>query len=201
MSILTTTIQRTDLIEIPRKKNGQFVAGIRYSESTQFKKGTMTWNQGKKSTEETILKLRLSHLGQISGNKGKKHPFKDRPKAKGRAVWNKGIKVPQISGENSAFWKGGITPLHTKIRTSLEMRLWKKACFERDNYTCAKYGVRTGGLVVHHINNFSSFPELRTSISNGITLSKKAHVEFHNLYGYKDNTKEQLEEFLNNKNI
>lgn len=32
---------------------------------------------------------------------------------------------------------------------------------------------------------------------NGITLSKKAHKEFHHIYGTKNNTKEQLIEFLN----
>ena len=31
---------------------------------------------------------------------------------------------------------------------------------------------------------------------NGITLNDKAHKEFHKKYGNKNNTKEQLEEFL-----
>ena len=33
---------------------------------------------------------------------------------------------------------------------------------------------------------------------NGITLSKKAHKEFHAKYGKTNNTKEQLQEFLSN---
>ena len=68
--------------------------------------------------------------------------------------------------------------------------------FERDNFTCQKYDIRGGLLVAHHINNFSEFPELRFAIDNGITLSQKAHNDFHKIYGKINNTKEQLEEFL-----
>jgi 5-methylcytosine-specific restriction endonuclease McrA len=100
-------------------------------------------------------------------------------------------------GNKSSTWKGGITPQNHIIRNNIEIKLWRKACMERDNYTCQKYGTRGGELRIHHINNFAEFPELRTSIENGITLSKKAHDEFHKKYGFKNNTKEQLLEFLN----
>ena len=43
----------------------------------------------------------------------------------------------------------------------------------------------------------TSFPEMRFAIDNGITLSDKAHREFHKKYGKKNNTKEQIEEFIN----
>jgi len=36
----------------------------------------------------------------------------------------------------------------------------------------------------------------KARIDNGITLSEKAHREFHKKYGIKNNTNEQLEEFL-----
>lgn len=105
----------------------------------------------------------------------------------------------KLSGENSYRWRGGITSINTKIRRSLEYKLWVKSVLERDNFVCQKYGIRGGKLVVHHINNFSDFPELRFAIDNGITLSDKAHRLFHKIYGRKNNTKGQLEEFLNNK--
>lgn len=143
-------------------------------------------------------------LGVI--NKGKKIPFKERLKAKGRVVWNKGLVGSQspwnkglkgyMGGELNGHWKGGITPERERQRKTMEYKLWRKACFERDNFTCQKTGQRGGDLVVHHINNFSEFIEIRTSIENGITLSKESHREFHRLYGYKNNTKEQLYEFI-----
>lgn len=181
------------------ENKGQFKKGISVSVKTQFKKGQKPYNFGKKLSDEHVEKLRESHKGQVSANKGKKFPYKARPKAKGRKVWNKGIKCPQLSGANQHLWKGGVTPENERVRASLEMKLWRKACFERDNFTCQKYGVRTGGLVVHHINNFAEFPELRTSIENGITLSEKAHKEFHKKYGFTNNSKAQLDEFLTEK--
>jgi len=126
---------------------------------------------------------------------------------KGVPSWNKGLpktwKSPGdikkgATGEKSIAWRGGLTTINEKIRGSLEIKLWKKACMERDNFTDQKTGQRGGDLVVHHINNFADFPELRTSIENGITLSRKAHDEFHKIYGKKNNSREQLLEFLQN---
>ncbi len=110
----------------------------------------------------------------------------------------RGIKYPHLSGINSPKWKGGVTSDNEKYRKSLEIKLWRKSCMERDNFTCQKTGQRGGDLQVHHINNFSEFPELRTSIENGITLSKLSHKEFHKKYGYKNNTIKQINEFLSN---
>lgn len=118
---------------------------------------------------------------------GKKHSLEIREKI--RMSMKKGIDHPK--------WNGGQTE-NEKIRNSYEMKLWKKAVYERDNFTCQKYGIKGGRLIAHHINNFAEFPELRFAIDNGITLSEKAHKEFHKKYGIKNNTKEQIKEFMNN---
>lgn len=113
---------------------------------------------------------------------------------KGRKAWNKGI--PQPRGKFANNWQGGKTKDQELERKRIEYCLWREAVFERDNWTCQKTGIRGGKLVIHHICNFADYPELRTSIENGITLTEEKHKEFHKIYGSRNNTREQLEKFL-----
>jgi len=142
--------------------------------------GNKIW-QEKKHTEETKRKMKMTHKGKKFSEEHKINLRKSLPR-----------------GEKHFCWKGGITPENQKIRTSLELKLWKKASMERDEFTCQKCKIVGDKLCVHHINNFADFKELRTSISNGITFCKNCHQEFHKKYGNKNNTKKQLTEFLNN---
>ena len=93
-------------------------------------------------------------------------------------------------------WKGGISSINNTIRRGIEYRLWRESVFARDNWTCQKCKIKGGYLHSHHINNFAEIIELRTSIENGITFCKECHMTFHNKYGRKNNTREQVEEFL-----
>lgn len=191
--------------EETKEKLSKAHKGIRLSEETkkkmsQSRMGHIGYMKGKKHSEETKLKMSLikkgktpKNIGMIAGwNKGKKWSKEIKEKM-GKARVGKGL------GERNRLWKGGKMseyPINDRIRKSSEYRIWRKACFERDNFTCQKTGLRGGELVVHHINNFADFPELRLSMDNGITLLKKVHDEFHSLYGKKNNTREQLQEFL-----
>jgi len=85
--------------------------------------------------------------------------------------------------EKSYRWKGGITSVNAQIRQSLEYKLWRKAVFERDNYTCI-WCKRKGGkypgkkrviLNADHIKPFADYPELRFAIDNGRTLCEDCH--------------------------
>lgn len=120
---------------------------------------------------------------------------------KGVPSFKRGIPQYATRGDKNPNWRGGTSSEQDKLRHNIEMNLWRKSCMERDNFTDAKTGIRGGDLVVHHINNFLSFPELRTSLENGITLSKESHKLFHKIYGIRNNTREQLTEFLTNKII
>ena len=78
-------------------------------------------------------------------------------------------------GAKSHFWRGGIWPEHLRIKRSIEYRLWRKAVFERDNYTCRFCGIRGGKLHADHIKPFALYPELRFAIDNGRTLCVPCH--------------------------
>ena len=179
-------------------------SGYKHSEETkkhwsQIRKGIPPWNKGKvgmkypnrKSSPHTEEHNR--HISE--GNKGKKKPvgiYKGKIfTEETRRKLSKANK-----GDNGSNWKGGITPINKIARMSIEFRLWREAVFARDNWTCQKTKIKGGYLHPHHIQNFSQFPELRFAIDNGITLSEKAHREFHKIYGMQNNTREQLNEFL-----
>lgn len=50
-------------------------------------------------------------------------------------------------------------------------------------------------LNAHHLNGYHWFVEGRFNVENGITLCEDCHKQFHKLYGMRNNTKEQFEEF------
>ena len=166
---------------ITREKISKKLKLIGRIPKSAFKKGHITWNKGIK------MGINLAHSIRM---KNRKVSVKTRKKMR-----ESQLKRVQLGQHNN--YKGDITPINEKIRKSIEIKLWRKSVFERDNFTCQKYGIKGGELQSHHINNFADFPELQTSINNGITLSEKAHREFHKKYGRKNNTREQLKEFLN----
>lgn len=148
------------------------------------------WMVGIKHTEEARQKMSKAKVGRIpwnknktggtSGMKGKKHTLETLKKisetGRGRIPWNKGIKHSKVSGKNHWNWQGGIASLHSKIRNSVEMKLWREAVFKRDNYMCIFGGKEHGSkLQADHIKPFALFPELRFAIDNGRTLCEDCH--------------------------
>lgn len=109
-------------------------------------------------------------------------------------------KGENITGEHHYNWKGGITPKNVRIRNSPEAKKWRMDVFFRDNFTCQKCNKKGNKLNAHHLYNFSSHKELRNEVSNGITLCESCHRtgedSFHKRYGYRNNTPEQIKEFL-----
>lgn len=102
--------------------------------------------------------------------------------------------------ENSPNWKGGVAYSRVE-RATLEYSQWRSAVFGRDRYTCCKCGDRNGNghlveLHAHHIHNWRDNESLRYDIDNGITLCADCHMRFHSKYGKRNNTPEQLYEFL-----
>lgn len=78
---------------------------------------------------------------------------------------------------------------------------WRKSVFERDSYTCQCCGDNwSGKLNAHHLDGYHWCKERRTDISNGITLCETDHRIFHSIFGNKNNTEVQFDEFLINYN-
>lgn len=109
------------------------------------------------------------------------------------------------SKENNGNWKGGVTaPLQIE-RTSVRYNNWRNSVYKKDWYTCQCCG-RNKNICknAHHINNFLDYENLRYEISNGILLCDECHSfaqpnGFHHIYGTRNNTPEQLEEYINNR--
>ena len=98
-------------------------------------------------------------------------------------------------GNKNPNWKGGKTP----NRLTYKYKEWRSQVLKRDNYTCQKCKQRSGMLNAHHIESFNNNPNLRTEISNGITLCKDCHDDFHHQYGRGNNTRKQLNQFMEGK--
>lgn len=116
---------------------------------------------GKTFSQESRKKMSESHKGQHVSDETRK-------------------KLSEIrKGENSHFWKGGISQANRTERMNfmrtLEYKSWRKAVFERDEYTCQMCFVVGGILNADHIKPYSLFPELRLDIDNGRTLCAPCH--------------------------
>jgi len=103
---------------------------------------------------------------------------------KGLVPWNKGLKWPEMSGENHPSkkpeyrekfsrlldgkkavlrgpdhpqWKGGKTPLIQKLRNCPQYAEWRNKVFEHDQYACLVCGDAKGGnLEAHHVRQFAT---------------------------------------------
>ena len=173
------------------------------------------WNGRKycsKSCANSVTKNGKGNKGKTSPNKGKKFPERsgeNNPRytrvKKICIVCGKEFEVKNYRKDTAKFCckrcseidrdEGKSTEI-MKIRKSIEYRLWREAVFARDNWTCQKCGIKGGKLHSHHIQNFAQYPEIRFAIDNGITLCEGCHSNFHKRYGIKNNTKEQMNEFL-----
>ena len=107
-----------------------------------------------------------------------------------------------LKGENHPNWNKDISQEEReKGRLIQGYSDFINNVYERDNYTCQVCSKHGGDLQVHHLNGYNWCKEGRTDTNNGVTLCKKCHKEFHDLYGRGNNTKEQFEEFLKEKHI
>jgi 5-methylcytosine-specific restriction endonuclease McrA len=113
-------------------------------------------------------------------------------------------------GKKSPNYIDGRTTLTILIRCSSRNKWWIRDGLKVNHFTCQKCNQYGGDLNFHHKKSFNlifsenhiqsledayNCPEF-WDLNNGITFCKDCHNEFHKIYGYKNTTKEQTEEFL-----
>lgn len=82
-------------------------------------------------------------------------------------------------------------------RKTKEYKIFVQCVLARDEYTCqfCKQN-KNRNLEVHHLDSYNWCKDRRLDVSNGITLCKNCHKNFHIKYGQGNNTKEQFIEWM-----
>lgn len=114
---------------------------------------------GKKNTNEMNASISRTHKGKVVSMETRqkmslsKRGRKLSVEHKEKLTINLG-RYNGKKGENSNFWKGGITKLSATIKSSTKYKEWRLYVFNRDNFLCTSCG-SSKKLEVHHIKAFS----------------------------------------------
>jgi ribosomal protein S27E len=98
-----------------------------------------------------------------------------------------------MRGENSASWKGGITPINITLRTTAKYIQWRTDVFKRDGYICKICEKGGDDIEAHHIisftklvneNNITTTEEAMLcdalwDTTNGVTFCYDCHKDIH----------------------
>ena len=101
-----------------------------------------------------------------------------------------------VKGENHPAFKGGYG--RDKHQRSTLDYIWINAVKKAFGKMCV-LSAKKLDLVCHHLDGWNLFPDRRYDIRNGVCIHKDLHKEFHNLYGYGNNTEAQFAEYCQMK--
>ena len=103
----------------------------------------------------------------------------------------------KLRGDSSPLWNNSITEEERVIQRKYDAyNQWRTAVYSRDGFACQVcFDGKGGNLVAHHLEGYTHNKELRTEVSNGVTLCRNCHIAFHKVYGNGGNTRTQFKEF------
>lgn len=130
--------------------------------------------KGKTHSLSTREKISAALRGKPGGRLGKLHTLE------ARARMSRKIRERTPRGKDCHSYKDGKLAERRGQRFSREYKRWRFDVFMRDKFTCQDCGDKKGGnLRAHHLKPFADFPELRFTVSNGITLCDPCHDKRH----------------------
>jgi len=162
-----------------RDSRGKFIKGHRVLE--RWKKKSRSAHLGKKHTEE----WKKEHSARMLGNTNCLG-HTNSPEANEK---NRRAQIRRYDRIGRANCSASLRERHSK-----RYRNWMRSMLQRDGFRCRITGL-SGSLSAHHIEDFGKNVSLRYELSNGFTMLKILHLEFHKIYGFGKNTRKQLEEF------
>ena len=150
----------------------------------RFVKGHSPWNKGEwikkicpACSQEFSVKPSLARVRCCSkscAQKGKPSPWKGK-KASSETRAKQRIAKLGLRGPAHWNWRGGNRPSRKIEMGRDEYIRWRSAVFVRDDFTCQSCGSRGCVLHAHHILTWSSHPDKRFDVGNGMTLCVSCH--------------------------
>lgn len=174
-----------------RQKISEGLKGIKRSDETRRILSEV--KKGKKLSEE--------HKKKLSEAAKKRSPISEETRRR-MSKASKGRKMSENTKKKlfESLYKPELTEEDRADRRIIPgYKEWVQEVYKLDNYTCRKCIQVGGKLNAHHIESYNNNRELRIEVSNGITLCKECHRDFHHQYGRGNNTRAQLIEFLGGK--
>lgn len=144
-------------------------------------------------TDLNIVILNMTHknrnhftICQDNNDGDSSHPTNPNKRSRGPD------KKPRKSGPEHGLFKHGQGK--TREYDPKMLSAWKEGVLRKDHLKCFITG-QTRDLQAHHLESWDSALDKRYDISNGITLTKKIHQEFHSMFGWGGNNRIQFERF------
>jgi len=134
---------------------------------SEAKKGKPGPWRGKKRPEVS------EWLGEHQFKKGQESWLKGKKGYTNAGTYKNGHKG--MKGESNPAWIDGRMAKHNA---------WRKAIFERDNYTCQLCEEKGKYLNAHHLKEQSLYPKIKNDLDNGITLCRRCHLGWHIQVGH-----------------